>query len=179
MLTGLTPEQQAIAVAERKKLEADAAKQALQKPTEEVFAESQEDVELLAMLAGSTAQLLKSTKFSDNTMATTASKVLNPAEIVGALSRKGPNGQPTPVLRNPQPGVPVQQARPIQVQQQNIVDLNDPQLELELFRKMNMTDVYNMLSDIKDEIKAIKATVNKIEKFMDAISTTTWAFIVS
>lgn len=159
-----TPEQREQELASMREAEQRALAQLKADPT---GAQSIEDVgaeeaALIAMLAGSTAQNLKQAKFVDNVMAPTASQVLDPRQVVGELAKKASGKRPTPSPAAP--GVDIQHQTVISVP---VRDVNDPQLELDLFKKMNMTDVYNVISELKDEIILLKRAVFDVKKYLD------------
>lgn len=173
-----SPEERAKAIEEARIAEARALAELKADPTgaNSVAGVAQEDVELLAMLAGSTSQTLRQAKFVDNTMAPTASQVLDPKAVVGGLIQKvNPQARPTPQPRRIDPSKP--SAGPIGPSGiPGVVGIpvapaaNDPQLELDLYKKMDMTDVYNVLDQIKEELKQIKAVQVELKKFMDSIA---------
>lgn len=124
---------------------------------------AREDAELLAMLAGGTAATLKQANFVDNVMAPTKSPVLDPKRVVGELMTKVPGA-----IRAPGTS-PAVQAVKVAIKQP-MKDPNDPQLELDLFKKMDFTDLCNQLSELKDEVKQLKKVMLEVKKFLDDAS---------
>jgi len=153
---------------DKAQIEKTALKEAFQPP--QVVPE-EGDVELLAMLAGSTAQTLKNSQFSDNTASRTASDVVDPRAVLSGFIKQRPN------LGTPNTASGVLQAPPrvqhgVVAPTPNIEQARRPeagQLELDLYRKMDMTDVYNILDEIKTEIKGIKDVQKVLLAFIEDV----------
>ena len=133
-----------------------------------VTASSRDEVEMLALLAGAPAAELRKAKFSDNVVAPTAAAVLDPKSVInnftGAPVRTGAP-QIRQAINQPQQGPIIQQ--PI-VQAPLLVEKD--QLELDLYKKMDLTDVYNMLESIRERLGKIEEVQRKVMDFINRVN---------
>lgn len=140
-----------------------AALEATQNPNGDLGDTDPSNELLVAMLAGSTAQHLKTGVIQAVSQADT----LDPRAVVGKFKTQvnQQNGQ--------QPQQPQQRridATPLPVRPQVATPgPQTPQLELDLFRNMNMNDVYNILSEMQETLKSIQKTQQEISKFMNEV----------
>lgn len=117
---------------------------------------TQDDVELVAMLAGYTSKDMRRMSFADGTASKVASEVLDARAVVKDFVKSAGAVQPSSVVPRPIIQQPAAVIAPV------VPKVDDPQLELDLYRKMNMTDVYNILAEMKsrlDEIESLQRTV--------------------
>lgn len=158
-----TPEDREKQIAEMRKAEQLAMEELKKNPVGVPLAPTERDeVELLAMLAGQTARHMKDTKFSDNVSSNVAAPVMDARDVVKKFVGTTPGTLPPPGVAPPPS---------INLQSPSLAprNPNDPQLELDLFRKMDMTDIYNILSLIKDRLDTIEAVNKDVVAFMKKV----------
>jgi hypothetical protein len=120
---------------------------------------NREELELLAMFAGSTMQTLQSMNVTNLPPAKAlVNEALKGAQVVGVPSAPRPQQVPPQVhvagvVETP---TPAPTTGPVPSQQQ---------FELDLFRKMDMTDVYKILSRIEEMLeKVVKQNKQILER---------------
>jgi hypothetical protein len=162
-----TPEQRAAEVAAMREAEARALAEVKANPTGAPAQSSltQEDIELVALLAGTTNQEMKKARFGDNVMAPTTAAPIDPRRVIQELRVGVPvqPGAPAPVpgpRPQPQPKQVVQPASPVKT--------DDPQLELP-FRDSNMNDVHEALERVNQRLSRIEETQKTILEFIKRV----------
>jgi hypothetical protein len=164
-----TPEQRAAEIAAMREAEARAMAELKSNPLGAPPPDTltTEDIQLVALLAGTTNQEMKKARFGDNVMAPTAAPPIDPRRVIQELRVAAPvqPGAAAPVQpgARPQPRPPVVQQPAPQPK-----DPNDPQLELP-FRDSNMNDVHEALERVNQRLSRIEETQKTILEFIKRV----------